>query len=208
MTWTFPVLLTLVTLASSGYILWFVRGVVKYKWRWVNQASCGTYVGVANTLITSSGIAAALLASLRTDRVPPSMLRRPMTLLVASIVFGVFFILIFARSTETAVSRHTEECLRRKEPNPAREGMLSNAELSAILLFAWAAITAFLWGFLYLGRLVFHIRATGHGLSKRSRAQVSGNVRRCRWANGAAGLRGVPCHRARGIPRLEASAPK
>jgi hypothetical protein len=67
--------------------------------------------------------------------------------------FAVFFILIFVRNAEVAIARHSEQCAKENKSNDAGIGSLTNWQLSWILFMAWVAVTSFLWGFLYLGRL-------------------------------------------------------
>ena len=85
------------------------------------------------------------------------MLHRAIASLVISIVFTVFFILILVRNAEVAISPHSEQCAKEKKSNEGRVGSLTNWQLSWILFMAWVAITSFLWGFLYLGRLALRI---------------------------------------------------
>ena len=157
MSWGFAVLLTAVTIATSGYIAWFFEGARKNDWRWVGKDSRDTYVRIADTMITSSGIAVTLLMTLGRSGTPRWMLHRATLALVVSIVFTVFFILIFVRNAEVAMARHSDECARKGTGNGGGIGPLTNKQLLWTLLTAWVAVTSFLWGFLYLGRLALRI---------------------------------------------------
>jgi hypothetical protein len=102
-----------------------------------------------------------MLASFAVGKVPAWLLQRAMFFLMASIILTVFFLLIFSRGTEAAINRQDDlprdqKVVKQGGPiEPTRGGRLNNIELGLILSFAFMAITAFMWGFLYLGRIVF-----------------------------------------------------
>lgn len=158
----FSILLLLVTLATISYVMWSPYGAVKYDWRWVTLESCKLHSDQAKTIITCSGIATAILASLAIGKAPSWLLQRAMGLLIASIIFAVLFLLIFSRATEAAINRYQdqirgqqEEIKQRGPVGPTQQGTLNYIELGLTLLCAFLAITAFMWGFLYLGQIVF-----------------------------------------------------
>lgn len=149
---TFPALVTLVLLAVGAYIGWFVWGVKKHNWRFANLEGCRAYSEVARALITSSGFAAAILMAV--FRYSPELgwlIRRSVVLLVLAIIFAIFFMMIFLRSTEAAVSR-----ARVSNPN-ADYGPLTNKELTAVLITGAVSLATCLLGFLYLARIAFHL---------------------------------------------------
>jgi hypothetical protein len=112
------------------------------------------YVDVGKTLITASGIAVAIIVSGLAGKIslPAWMLRRSVVALIICIVFSILTILALTRSYERARSRSGEHS----------EGTLTDFELLIILLLADVGLTAFLWGFLYLGRIVFYIGKVGY----------------------------------------------
>ena len=153
----FSCLATLITLGTTVYVGWFFKGALKNDWRWVDKHSRDSYVRIADTLIASFGIAVTLLMTLGRTSTPRWMLHRATLALVVSIVFTVFFILIFVRNAEVAMARHSDDCTRKGNRNRGGIGPLTNKQLLWTLLTAWVAVTSFLWGFLYLGRLALRI---------------------------------------------------
>jgi len=142
----------LVLLAVVAYIGWFVWGVKKHNWRFVNLEGCKAYSEVARALITSSGFAAAILtAVLRYSPELAWLIRRSVVLLVLAIIFAISFMMIFLRSTEAAVSRE------RLTNSNADYGPLNNKELTAVLITGAVSLAACLLGFLYLARIAFHL---------------------------------------------------
>jgi hypothetical protein len=114
------------------------------------------YPEAAKTLISTSGIAIAILATLGLNKAPAWVLQRSMECLVISIIFSLLFILVFIRIAEVATSRELPANCR-SGSNPEYGGRLNNPELAATLLLAWVSITAFFWGFLYAARIVFYL---------------------------------------------------
>lgn len=157
MSWGITVLATIVFLGPVIYVTWFFRGATKQGWRWVDKDSRDTYVRIADTLITSSGLAVTLLMTLGRRISPRWMIHSAVVSLVVSIVFAVFFVLIFVRDAEVAIARHSEQRAKEGKPDEGRIGSLTNWQLSWILFMAWVAVTSFLWGFLCLGALALRI---------------------------------------------------
>jgi hypothetical protein len=122
----------------------------RHDMRWVRPRSLAVYTEAAKTLLTSSGIAVAIVvAGLQGKFSPPMwMLRRSIVSLITCIVCSVAFIVVLGRWWETASSRDGGE---------TEQGRLSWFELTVALLFADAALSSFFLGFLYLGRIVFWI---------------------------------------------------
>ncbi len=132
------------------FFVWFLYGALRYNWRWVDRQSLSVYTDAAKTLITSSGIAVAIVvAGLRGDFKPPTwMLKTAIVLLITCILSAVAFMVVLARAWEAASS---------SPEGDGSQGKLSWPILIVILIFADVALTSFLLGFIYLGRTVFWI---------------------------------------------------
>jgi hypothetical protein len=65
-------------------------------------------------------------------------------------------ILALLRGFERAQSRYMEELRNAGKPVKAGQGKLNTRELLFILASGGAALTCFLVGFLFLGRIAFH----------------------------------------------------
>lgn len=150
-------------------IVWFIWSfwdkANNLGWRYTNDDSRDTYVDVANTMITASGIAVALVASitLSSEHRPTNPLtvfsaKVAAVLLISCVCVSLICILALARGHEQARSRHIDK--RRAEKYQGHieqsEGSLNNFELRVILLSAGGALSCFFTGFLFLGRIVFH----------------------------------------------------
>jgi len=150
-------------------IIWFIWSfwdkANNIGWRYTDDDSRDTYVDVAKTMITASGIAVALVASiaLSSEHRPTNHLvalsaKVATVLLIGCVCVSLVCILALARGHEQARSRsidklHAEGHQGRIERN---EGALNNFELRLILLSGGAALSCFFTGFLFLGRIVFH----------------------------------------------------
>jgi hypothetical protein len=114
------------------------------------------YVDAAKTLITASGIAVALLASSTvasvraTNNIVAFSAKVAVVCLISCVCLSLVVILALMRGFERAQSRHIESGGR------AGEGKLNSAELLFILIPAGAALSCFLAGFVFLGRITFH----------------------------------------------------
>lgn len=155
-------------------VAWFL-GAILYKgtrkvpeadqWRWSSEDSRDVWIDVAKTMITASGIAAALLASLTLGR--PTMMLSPLVafsvksatvFLVVCVCVSMVVILILARGHEAAKSRHIEGLRRAGQPTLGiREGLLNHSTFSLMLFAAFVALSGFFLGFLFLARIVRHI---------------------------------------------------
>jgi hypothetical protein len=118
--------------------------------RWVTTKSLAVYTEAAKTLLTSSGIAVAIVVAGLGGKVvlPMWMLRRSIDSLIACILCSVAFIVVLSRWWEVAASR---------ERGDLERGRLTWFELSLVLVFADVALSAFFLGFLYLARIVYWI---------------------------------------------------
>lgn len=123
------------------------------------------YTRAAETIITASGIAVALLASLSlsSEKHVNALVEFSAKVAAVSLIFCVCvslaLILALARGHEQAKSRHIAE-IRKRVPQgeiETDEGSLSNFELRIILVLAGSALSSFFVGFLFLGRIVFHL---------------------------------------------------
>jgi len=133
--------------------------------RYTGDDSRDTYVDVAKTMITASGIAVALVASITlssehrpTNPVTVFSAKVAAVLLICCVCASLVCILALARGHEQARSRYIDK--RRAEGYQGRieqyEGSLNNFELRVILLSAGGALSCFFTGFVFLGRIVFH----------------------------------------------------
>lgn len=119
------------------------------------------YVDGAKTLITASGIAVALLAS---SGVSSARTASPLVAfsakvaavsLISCVIFSLLLILALMRCYELAWSRVNEQRIAAGQA-AGDEGKLNTGELTLILLPAAAALSSFLVGFVFLGRIAFH----------------------------------------------------
>jgi hypothetical protein len=167
MTWTFA--FYGVVLFIQLPIVWFIWSfwdkANNIGWRYTNDDSRDTYVDVAKTMITASGIAVALVASitLSSEHRPTNPLtvlsaKVAAVLLISCVCVSLVCILALARGHEQARSRYVDKL--RAQGYQGRieqyEGSLNNFELRVILLSAGGALSCFFTGFLFLGRIVFH----------------------------------------------------
>jgi hypothetical protein len=150
-------------------IFWFIWSIwhkaTTIGWRYTNYDSRDTYVDVAKTMITASGIAVALLASitLSFDQRPTNTLavfsaKVAAASLICCVCASLVVVVALARGHEQAKSRQMDKLRREGHQGPIEtdEGALNNFELGVILIFACVALSCFFTGFLFLGRIVFH----------------------------------------------------
>ncbi len=118
-------------------------------WDWISEKGRAMYVEAGKTLITASGVAVAIVVSALGGRFSPPiwMVQRSVVALIICIVSSFLTILALNRGYERAASRSEEQ----------EEGQLTRLELILILAPAYAALVSFLLGFLYLGRIAFHM---------------------------------------------------
>ena len=120
------------------------------------------YVDGAKTIITASGIAVALLASSSvssvrtTNNLVAFSAKVAVVCLISCVCLSLVVILALLRGHERAKSRNVEE--QRKSGNHAviTEGKLNSSELIFILVPSGIALSCFLVGFVFLGRVAFH----------------------------------------------------
>src|ERR1700687_1698795 len=162
-TWTcaFYGFVALVTFLPMLFV-WSVWHLARTRgWSWIRQDTRNMYVDGAKTLITASGIAVALLAS---SSVASAKTAVPLVAfsakvaavsLISCVVFSLVLILGLLRGFELSWSRNNEGRIAAGQ-EPAEDGKLNTSELTFILLPAGAALSSFLVGFVFLGRIAFH----------------------------------------------------
>jgi predicted permease len=146
---------------------WFVRRVWRLArakgWSWTNTDSRNMYVDATKTLITSSGIAVALLASSvssgRTaNNVVAFSAKVAVVCLIACVGLSLVAILALVRGHEEATGRNVDEQRRSGTfTGNVTEGKLTTGELLFILVPSGIGLSSFLLGLMFLGRIVFHI---------------------------------------------------
>jgi hypothetical protein len=162
-TWTcvFYVFVALVAILPMLFI-WSIWHLARERgWSYINADTRDMYVDGAKTLITASGIAVALLAS---SGVASAKIVLPLVAfsakvaavsLISCVCLSLVVILALLRGFEVSWSRKSEEMLARGA-GPSADGQLNRIELICILLPAGLALSSFLVGFVFLGRIAFH----------------------------------------------------
>jgi hypothetical protein len=150
-------------------IVWFIWSVwhkaTTIEWRNTTDRSRDSYVDGAKTMITASGIAVALLASitLSSDHRPTNPLvtssaKVAAVLLILCVCSSMVLIVSLMRGHEQASARRIDKL--RDEGYQGRidtdEGPLTNFELRVTLVSAGVALSCFFTGFLFLCRIVLH----------------------------------------------------
>jgi len=150
--------------AGPLLLVWHYWHVAKTRgWAWSSIDSRNMYVDAFKTIITASGIAVALLASSAvgagrtTNPIVAFSAKVAAVCLIICVIFSVVAIAGLLRGHELAKSRNVEE--RRKAGKltggEVTEGKLSTSELLWILAPATVALSCFLVGFVFLGRIAF-----------------------------------------------------
>jgi hypothetical protein len=121
------------------------------------------YVDAFKTLITASGIAVALLASSAvgaartTNAIVAFSAKVAAVCLISCVCVSLFTIVGLLRGHELAKSRNIEEMRKAGTlSGDITEGKLSTGELLFILVPSAIALSCFLVGFVFLGRIAFH----------------------------------------------------
>jgi uncharacterized protein (DUF2062 family) len=167
-TWLFCTLIFLV----EACIAWFL-GHFYYKaaqktkesdqWRWSSEDSRDTWIDAAKTMISASGIAAALLATLAARQTPilnplvASSVKAATAILVVCVCASMFLILALARGHEAAKARYMTKLRAEGHQGEIKEGPLSYFALRVMLVSAFVALSGFFVGFLFLVRIVWHL---------------------------------------------------
>jgi hypothetical protein len=133
----------------------------KRGWAWTNPDTRNMYVDGVKTLITASGIAVALLASssVASARTASTLIafsaKVAAVCLISCVCLCLVVILALLRGYERAWSRNQERMLA-AGAGSTNEGKLNTAELVLILVPSGLALSTFVTGFVFLGRIAFH----------------------------------------------------
>jgi len=150
----FAVLLVVI---SPAFFLWtFWRDAKARAWNYTTDTSRAMYVDVAKTLITASGIAVALVAS---SAAPFRGVDPIVKFLARTGVISLILCICTSLTTTLALTRGHERARNRSLDigRGGEEGQLTDSELLFILIPAWLALSSFLVGALFPGRIAFHI---------------------------------------------------
>lgn len=156
MTFLFYFLVALAVVCPAIFFWTFWRDAKKRQWNYTTDASRTMYVDVAKTLITASGIAVALVASssapMRSvDVIVRISARGGVISLVLCLCTSLITMLSLSRGHERARARNLQA------GKGGNEGQLTDSELLFTLIPSWLALSSFLVGALFLGRIAFHI---------------------------------------------------
>ena len=119
------------------------------------------YVDGAKTLITASGIAVALLASssVASARTASALVafsaKVAAVCLISCVCLSIVVILALLRGYERSWSRNQERMTAAGQGS-TNEGKLNTTELMLILVPSGLALSTFVTGFVFLGRIAFH----------------------------------------------------
>ena len=133
----------------------------KRGWIWINEQSRNMYVDGVKTMIAGAGIAVALLASSAvssvrtTNPIVASSAKVAVICLIGCVCISLVAIVALLRSYERAMSRYLEELRPQGNQSEISEGKLNVGELVFIVLPCGAALSCFLIGFAFLGRVAF-----------------------------------------------------
>jgi len=130
-------------------------------WGWTSEDSRDMYVDGVKTIITASGIAVALLASSfssgRTSNpIVTFSAKVAAVALISCVCWSLVAILALLRGHEQAKARNIDAHRNTGHLRPINEGRLNAVELLLILLTSGIALSCFLVGFIFLGRIAFH----------------------------------------------------
>lgn len=159
----FYLFLVVLVVAPFPFIQSYWREAHERGWSWIDEDSRTMYVDAAKTLITASGIAVALVASSAvsferaTNEIVKFSTKTAVVCLIAAVCLSVLLILLLLRFSEIAASRYLDDERKAGRQVTVQQGKLNDSELLLILTSAWAALSFFLVGFAFLGRIVFHI---------------------------------------------------
>ncbi len=164
--WTCAFYVFVSALAAAPFIfVWHYWHEAATKgWSWSSVDSRVMYVDGAKTLITGSGIAVALLASsVFSQRATASSLvtfsaKVAVVCLISCVCLSLVVILALLRGHERAKARNIENlrAAGKLTGQQVDEGQLNKGELLFILVPGGCALSCFLVGFVFLGRIVFH----------------------------------------------------
>lgn len=165
-TFAFYGLVTLFEIGIAGFIghFWYKvsRKPVLLGWRWSSVDSRSMWMDAAKTMITASGIAVALVASLtlrsQKETFDPLLIfsiKIATVSLVTCLCASMVYILALSRGHEAAKARNTERLRLKGDDREVKDGPLSDFALYIILGSGFVALSGFFIGFLFLGRIVW-----------------------------------------------------
>src|SRR6266851_10118198 len=162
--WTclFYIFVCVVALAPLVFVWHYWHEARTKDWGWTSTDSRSMYVDGAKTLITASGIAVALLASssVSSARTTSSLVafsaKVAVVCLISCVCLSLIVILALLRGFERAENRYIDEQRKAGKDPRAGEGKLTTVELMCILVPTSVALSCFLVGFVFLGRIAFH----------------------------------------------------
>jgi hypothetical protein len=131
-------------------------------WDWISEDSRTMYVDGAKTMITGAGIAVALLASstVASARTTSGLVafsaKVAVVCLISCVCLSLILILALLRGFERAQARYIDQQRNAGKNFTAGEGKLTAGELLCILIPTSMALSCFLVGFVFLGRIAFH----------------------------------------------------
>jgi len=120
------------------------------------------YFDAAKTLVAASGIAVALLAfsaSTKTVVNPLVALSAKVAVvcLISCVCWSLIVILALLRGFQHSEARHMDEERDAGRAAIGGQGKLNESELLSILFPTCIALSCFLVGFAFLGRIAFHV---------------------------------------------------
>lgn len=163
-TWTcvFYVFVFALAVAPSLFAWSYWHEAHTRGWNWISEDSRTMYVDGAKTMITGAGIAVALPASsaVASARTTNSLVafsaKVAVVCLISCVCFSLIVILALLRGFERAQARYIDEQRNAGKSIAVGEGKLNTGELLFILVPTSLALSCFLVGFVFLGRIAFH----------------------------------------------------
>jgi len=131
-------------------------------WNLVNEHTQTMYANGAQTMIIAAGVPVALLASSTVTSAKSSnaliafSAKVAVVCLISCVCLSLLLILALLRGFERAQLRRMDEQRNAGEHLQAGEGRFHAIELVLILIPTWLALTCFLVGFVFLGRVAYH----------------------------------------------------
>jgi hypothetical protein len=156
MAYLFYLFVVVAVVVPAIFMRTFWRDAKRRQWNYTTDKIRTMFVDVAKTLITASGIAVALVASSAAhlgavDRIVRDSARAGVISLIICLCASLITILALTSGHLWAQNRSIDS------GQGGEEGQLTKVELLFILLSAWVALSSFLAGALFLGRIAFHI---------------------------------------------------
>jgi hypothetical protein len=159
----FYVFLFIVGASPWVLIRHFWNKAKEHGWAWTSVDSRTMYVDAFKTMITASGIAVALLASSgvvsQSKAIPVVAVSAKLgaICLILCVCFSLGSIIALVRGHELAKSRYIEEQRAKGNHDSITEGKLNTTELLFILAPSGVSLSCFFVGFVFLGRIIFHL---------------------------------------------------